>query len=432
MAEEERHKEEEERYPGGSPVLALGIYALVGYMLLMTLLIFTALVVLWPPVDPAGKVAAQAALEGIATPTPTPSPTPAPSPTPTPALDTRGEHERIFNGRCTDVYRRPREGVSPLNIPFMAPRCVYNEDRLLLIVLFAGALGGMVYALRSLVWYIGNRSLKWSWSALYFLTPFASAAVALVFYFVVRGGFFSPTSSVSDTSPFGFAALAALIGMFTEQAINKLRSVAETLLAGKEQGKDHVGPAPVVTSILPAKGPTSGGTPVDIVGENFRPGVAVTFGGSAATIESVDAKLIKVKTPEHAAGKVEVVVKNDDDQQHVSKDGFEYKDEQATGEPAPPPPPPAPPKPAQPTITGVEPNTGNMAGGTQVKISGTNFVDVTSVTFDGLEADDVVAVDASTIQLRTPFTETEGPVEVIVTAGGGSSSPAEFIYTAEG
>ena len=412
MAEEEPPKKDEKkelRYPGGSPVMAAGIYSLVGYMLLMTVVIFVALVVLWPPIRPEGKVAAQAALEGIATPTPspsspaptqTPAPTttpgptapsaagggpaqsPTPSPTPGPAAsptpDMRGEHDRIFNGRCNDVYGKPREGVSPLNIPVVrrlgfavkTPRCVYDEDRLLLIVLFAGALGGMIYALRSLVWYIGNRSLKWSWSALYFLTPFTSAAIALVFYFVIRGGFFSPTSSVTDTSPFGFAALAALIGMFTEQAINKLKSVAETLLTGKEQGKDHVGPAPAVTSISPANGPTSGGTSVSIVGDNFRPGVAVTFGGVAATVESVEAKLVKVTTPPHAAGKVEVVVKNDDEQQHVFKDGFEYKDETPQGTSAPAPGEPAPSAtgeaastPTTPAVSGAQPETGTAGGG---------------------------------------------------------------------
>ena len=90
MAEEERQKKEEEKYPGGSPVLALGIYLLVGYMLLMTLLIFAALVVLWPPIGPEGKVAAQAALEGVTAPTPSPAPA-APTPSPTP--DARGAVE---------------------------------------------------------------------------------------------------------------------------------------------------------------------------------------------------------------------------------------------------------------------------------------------------------------------------------------------------
>lgn len=420
MTEDERKKKDEQKYPGGSPVLALGIYLLVGYMLLMTVLTFTSLVILWPPVPPEGKTAAQAALEGVATPTPSPAPA-----TPTPTPDMRDEHQRIFNGRCTDAYGRPREGVAPLKIPFFAPRCVYNEDRLFLIVLFAGTLGGMVHALRSLVWYIGNRRLRWSWSALYFLTPFSSAAIALVFYFVLRGGFFSPTSSVTDTSPFGFAALAALIGMFTEEAINKLRGVAETILTPKEQGKDHVGPAPVVTSISPANGPTAGGTTVSVAGDNFRPGVAVTFDGLDATVESVEAKLVQVRTPGHAAGKVDVVVKNTDEQQHVSRDGFEYRDEQASGEPAAPP--------APPTVSGLHPGAGGIAGDEQLTISGANFADGAAVTFDNLPAKDVVVVDANTITLTTPPAETEGTVEVVVTnPGGGSSSPASFTYTAGG
>jgi hypothetical protein len=418
MAAEEPRLAEGQQYPGGKPVPLLGIYALMGYMLLMTVLTFVSLIVLWPPVRPEGKAAAQAALEGAATPSPTPPP---PSP-PFTAPDARDENQRIWNGQCMDTSVRPREGVTPLKIPFMGTRCVYDEDRLFLIVLFAGALGGLVHALRSLGWYIGNRRLVWSWSALYFLTPFTSAAIALIFYFVIRGGFFSPSASVSDTNPAFFAALAALIGMFTEEAINKLRSVAETVLTPKEQGRDHVGPAPVITSVSPPSGPKGGGTLVTIVGDNFQPGVAVTFGGSVASVESVEAKLIKVKTPEHAVGQVNVVVTNPDKQSQTSANAFEYTDE--------PPPIPGPPAPqGPPTLSAVQPDTGRTDGGEQVTITGTNFVEGASVTFGGQAATGVTVVDANTITLLTPA-NAEGAAEVVVTNPDGSStSPAVFHYT---
>jgi hypothetical protein len=105
-------------------------------------------------------------------------------------------------------------------------------------VLLAGALGSLVHALRSVYWYVGNRDLVWSWVAMYVMLPFAGATLGLIFYLVVRGGFFSPQSSFEETSPFGFAAFSALIGMFSQQAVLKLQAVAETLLTKPPAGAD--------------------------------------------------------------------------------------------------------------------------------------------------------------------------------------------------
>ena len=120
---------------------------------------------------------------------------------------------------------------------------VSDEVRLIFIVALAGALGSLVHALRSLYWYVGNRELVFSWLAMYVLLPFVGSTLGLVFYFVIRGGFFSPTATVEQASPFGFAALAGLVGMFSEEAVEKLQDVAETLLAPTPEGADHVEPA---------------------------------------------------------------------------------------------------------------------------------------------------------------------------------------------
>lgn len=114
----------------------------------------------------------------------------------------------------------------------------FEETELLLLVVLSGALGGMVHALRSLYWYIGNRDLVRSWLAMYVLLPFVGAVLGLVFYLVVRGGFFSPQAGAEETSPYGFAALAALVGLFSEQAVLKLKQVAETLLSKSQKGED--------------------------------------------------------------------------------------------------------------------------------------------------------------------------------------------------
>jgi hypothetical protein len=41
-------------------------------------------------------------------------------------------------------------------------------------------------------------------------------------------------------NPIGFAAVSGLVGMFSEQAIRKLKDVAETLFAKLEPGKDSI------------------------------------------------------------------------------------------------------------------------------------------------------------------------------------------------
>ena len=113
-----------------------------------------------------------------------------------------------------------------------------DEERLLILVMTAGALGSLVHALRSAYWYVGNRNLVRSWVPKYLLLPFCGAILAILFYFVVRGGFFSPQANSMHTSQYGFCALACLVGLFSEQAVLKLKQVADTVFMTTEKGKD--------------------------------------------------------------------------------------------------------------------------------------------------------------------------------------------------
>jgi hypothetical protein len=118
---------------------------------------------------------------------------------------------------------------------------VSRETLFFVTVAVSGALGGMVHVLRSLVWYTGNRLLKWRWVPFYVMRPVLGAAMATLLYFLVRAGFFSPSSSTTEASPYGFAALAALGGLFSDHAAEKLRTVASELFQDPPQGSDSVG-----------------------------------------------------------------------------------------------------------------------------------------------------------------------------------------------
>jgi hypothetical protein len=68
-------------------------------------------------------------------------------------------------------------------------------------------------------------------------------------------------------------------------------------------------PAPSITGIAPATGPVVGGTRVTIAGANLAGTTGVMVGGVAATDVSVDsATQVRVTTPAHAAGVVDVVL----------------------------------------------------------------------------------------------------------------------------
>jgi hypothetical protein len=119
-----------------------------------------------------------------------------------------------------------------------------TETLFFLIVGLSGALGGLIHAIRSLCLYIGNRQLKWSWVAYYMLLPVVGVLGGTLFYVVLRAGLFSPSTKVDQASPFGFAAVAGLVGLFSQQALEKLRSLAGEIFTQVGPSGDHVEPAP--------------------------------------------------------------------------------------------------------------------------------------------------------------------------------------------
>lgn len=119
---------------------------------------------------------------------------------------------------------------------------INEEVRLILIVFIAGGLGSLVHAFRSYFWYVGHKAFVSSWAMMYFLLPFIGSSLSLLFFFVLRGGLFSPQATVQATSPYGFAGVAGLVGLFSNQAALKLKEVAESFFSTREstRGADTV------------------------------------------------------------------------------------------------------------------------------------------------------------------------------------------------
>jgi hypothetical protein len=120
-------------------------------------------------------------------------------------------------------------------------RHVTVDVRLFVIVALAGALGGLLHSTRSFAWYVGHGGLRWRWLPYYITTLVTGAGLSTIVYVVVRGGLFSSASATGDSNPFGFVAVGAIVGLFTEQALEMLRRVANDFFAAAPQGAD---PAP--------------------------------------------------------------------------------------------------------------------------------------------------------------------------------------------
>ncbi len=170
--------------------------------------------------------------------------------------------------------------------------------------------------------------------------------------------------------------------------------------------------APTVTNISPTTGALSGGTSVAVTGANFVSGVTVNFGSNAATSVVVNsATSITAVAPAGVLGTVDVTVVNSGIVSALSSaDHFSYV--------------------AVPTVTGINPTLGSIAGGTPVTVTGTNFGAGATVHFGGTLGTSVVVASSTSLTVLSPA-ESIGTQHVTVTTGGGTSaisSADQFSY----
>ena len=345
------------------------------YLIILVILLSYMIYMLWPPQprkENRGQVVEKAtttiaAPTPVSTPTPpqtpgaaqstptppqtessSPAPTPPSTPTPTaaeemlpkvclfgkwaPVKDATG---RILKDTSGQDLRACQGMISEYGIVLEHS----FEVRLLLLVLLAGALGSYIHAATSFVDYVGNRKLSGNWVWWYLLRPFVGMTLALLFYFVVRGGFISVTAGGEDMNPFGIAALAGLVGMFSKQATDKLNEVFKTLFRaaegeGDDKRKDSLVdmPPPGIVGITPNEGAASGGTAVTITGAGFVNETMVAFGDIPATsIVVAGATSLTAISPPNDAGVVDVEVTNPDGQKGVLPGGYAYLEDTVEG-----------------------------------------------------------------------------------------------------
>ncbi|MBC7540672.1 MAG: IPT/TIG domain-containing protein, partial [Bacteriovorax sp.] len=140
--------------------------------------------------------------------------------------------------------------------------------------------------------------------------------------------------------------------------------------------------APTVTSVAPTSGFATGSTAVTITGSGFLAGATASFGGSLCTaLTVVNPTTITCTTAAHAAGAVNVVVTNTDTQTGTGISAYTYI--------------------AAPTVTGISPSIGSIAGGTSVTITGTAFNLGATVSLGGSACTSITVVSSTSLTCVT-------------------------------
>ena len=107
----------------------------------------------------------------------------------------------------------------------------------LIVIFYTGVLGSLLHGLQSIAAFIGNKQFYAQWTIWYLIRPFVGGILAYIFYIVLRGGLISPsTADLSQLNTYGFLAIAILSGMFSDLAVQKLKSIYKTAFGMDDNG----------------------------------------------------------------------------------------------------------------------------------------------------------------------------------------------------
>lgn len=163
-------------------------------------------------------------------------------------------------------------------------------------------------------------------------------------------------------------------------------------------------PAPVISSITPTSGSTTGGTAVNITGAGLIDALQVYFGTTPATGFTVNSdNAITATSPAGTAGVSAVTVSTDASTSNGAS--FLYVN--------------------APTLTSLSPTTGSIAGGNNVTLTGTGFSTATDVFF-GPNPASFSLIDDTLISAVAP--SGTGTVSVTVSNPGGTSGSEGYTY----
>jgi hypothetical protein len=162
-------------------------------------------------------------------------------------------------------------------------------------------------------------------------------------------------------------------------------------------------PVPRVTGISARSGPATGGTSITVTGTGFTSDTAVHFGSTAAQSVTVNSSTqVTAVAPAEPGGTVDVTLTNSGGTSATSTaDQFTFV--------------------AAPTVTGVSPNSGPLAGGNWVTVTGTHLSSTSSVSIGDTRTGFNVISD-SALSVYIPTGEEPETIDIEVTSIGGTSA----------
>lgn len=218
-------------------------------------------------------------------------------------------------------------------------------------------------------------------------------------------------SGTSMASPHVAGVAALILGTHPSWSPTKVTAQIKTLaVSGKIKGNPKKTPnkllsiAPAITSFSPAGGAVTGGQTVTIKGRGLTSAASVTFGGVAGTGLKVKSNgtSLTIRTPARPDGTANIQVIGDLDPSNTLS-GYRY----------------AP----VPVVSSVTPAYGLTSGGTQVRLGGSGFVNVTSIKFGSKVAKTFTVNSSGQITVTSPKAS-RGTVDLRVTTLSGTSAKA--------
>ncbi|MDQ3282117.1 MAG: IPT/TIG domain-containing protein [Acidobacteriota bacterium] len=165
---------------------------------------------------------------------------------------------------------------------------------------------------------------------------------------------------------------------------------------------------PTILGIQPEEGSTAGGMTVDVSGILFRNDCTVTFGGVPASTVFVNAQSLRARTPAHTAGAVDVGISCGLETSTL-RDAFTYRS-------------------SAPMLSSIVPTSGTTAGGTAVRILGSDIAASCWPYFGDAPAVTASVRDATLITATTPQ-HAAGTTNVrLVCTGFGAELTAAFTF----
>lgn len=171
-------------------------------------------------------------------------------------------------------------------------------------------------------------------------------------------------------------------------------------------------PSPLVSSLSPNAGTTTGGREVTIFGSHFINVTGVSFGSVAASsYEVVSQSMMTAIAPAQADGEVNVTVTTESGASQ-SEALYTYR------------------TPVQPTLVSLTPSTGSSEGGSWVILEGTGISDIVSVTFGGVASTQFRVISDTQLFVVVPA-GLVGVADIVLTTEVGTATLSKaFSYVA--